>query len=110
MEVAITDITEVEKEISVSTTPEELAPHFEEAYKRQIPKLEIKGFRKGKAPLDMVKKLHGEAIEYGALDTIASDFYRQIVTERDIRTIGESTGSWRTSEAGRPRWRRRKII
>jgi len=89
MEVAITDITEVEKEISVSTTPQELAPHFEEAYKRQIPKLEIKGFRKGKAPLDMVKKLHGEAIEYGALDTIASDFYRQIITERDIQPIGE---------------------
>jgi trigger factor len=89
MEVAITDITEVEKEISVSTTPQELAPHFEEAYRRQIPKLEIKGFRKGKAPLDMVKKPHGEAIEYGALDTIASEFYRQIITEREIHTIGE---------------------
>lgn len=89
MEVAITDITDVEKEISIQTTPDELIPHFEEAYKNQLPKIEIKGFRKGKAPLEMVKKLHGELIEYNSLDTIATEFYRQIINERNIRPIGE---------------------
>jgi len=89
MEISITDITDVEKEIQIQTTAAELVPHFEEAYKRYQPKIEIRGFRKGKAPLDLVKKLHGESIEYNALDTIASDVYRKVVQERDLRPIGD---------------------
>ncbi|MBI4546734.1 MAG: trigger factor [Ignavibacteriae bacterium] len=89
MEVSITDITEVEKEIQIHASADELAPHFEEAYKRYQPKIEIKGFRKGKAPLDLIKKIYGESIEYDALDTIASNVYRQVVTEKDIQPIGQ---------------------
>lgn len=89
MEVSVTDINDVQKEIHIVATPEELIPHFEEAYKRQQPKVEIKGFRKGKAPLDLVKKLHGESIEYNSLDHIASDIYRIVVEERHIHPIGE---------------------
>jgi trigger factor len=89
MEVAITDISEVEKEISINVTFQELSPHFEKAYQEYLPKIEIKGFRKGRAPLDLVKKLHGESIEYSSLDSVASDFYRQVIEERDIHPIGE---------------------
>ncbi|MBI1802960.1 MAG: trigger factor [Ignavibacteriae bacterium] len=89
MDISITDISDVEKELQIQATAEELAPIFEKVYQKQRAKLEIKGFRKGKAPLDLVKKLHGEAIEYGSLDDVASDFYRQVVQERNIRPIGE---------------------
>ncbi len=89
MEVAITDITEVEKEISVNVPAEELTPHFEKAYQEYVPKIEIKGFRKGKAPLGLIKKLHGASIEYGSLDTVANTLYRQIIEERNIHPIGE---------------------
>jgi len=89
MDVSIADITEVEKELHIRATAEELVGHFEKAYKKQRAKIEIKGFRKGRAPLDLVKKLHGEAIEYGSLDDVASDFYRQVVQERNIKPIGE---------------------
>lgn len=89
MEVSISDITEIEKEISIQMTAAELLPYFEKAYQRQLPEIEIKGFRKGKAPLDMVKKMHGEAIEYKSLDSIASEAYKQVITERDIHPIGD---------------------
>src|SRR5690349_22883760 len=89
MEVSINDITEVQKEIQIEASAAELAPLFEDAYKRYQPKIEIRGFRKGKVPLAMVKKIHGESIEYNSLDTIAGDFYRKIVEERDIHPIGE---------------------
>jgi len=89
MDISITDISEVEKELHVQATAEELAPHFDKAYEKQRAKIEIHGFRKGKAPLELVKKLHGEAIEYGSLDDVASDFYRQVVLERNIQPIGE---------------------
>lgn len=89
MDVAIHDITEVEKEISIQVAADELVPHFEEAYKRYQPKLELKGFRKGRVPLEMVKKMYGEQIEYESLGTVATDFYRQAVKEKEIRPVGE---------------------
>ncbi len=89
MEVSITDITDVEKEIVINVSAEELSPHFEKAYKEYLPKIEIKGFRKGKAPIDLVKKIHGESIEYNSLDTVASNVYRSVIEERKIHPIGE---------------------
>lgn len=89
MEVSITDITDVEKEININVYAAELAPHFDKAYSEYLPKIEIKGFRKGKAPLDLVKKIHGEAIEYDSLSTVASDIYREVIQQRNINPIGE---------------------
>ena len=89
MEVAISSITDVEKELAIQISAEELAPHFEKAYRRSQPKFEVKGFRKGKVPLDLVKKMFAEQIEYDSLDTVASDLYREVAKEKNIEPIGE---------------------
>jgi trigger factor len=67
---------------------DELQPHFDQAYAKHRAKVELKGFRKGKAPLDLVKKLYGEAIEHEALDDIANTFYHQVMEERNIHPLG----------------------
>ncbi len=89
MEVAITDITDVEKEIQIQVPAQELVPHFEDAYKRERLKIEVKGFRKGKAPLELVKKIYGESIEYDSLSKIANDVYRRLTEEKNIEPLGE---------------------
>lgn len=89
MEAVTNDITEVEKELSVQLSADELIPHFEEAYRRVQSKVEIKGFRKGKAPLDIIKKMYGEQIEYDSLDVIATDIYRKVAKEKNIQPVGE---------------------
>jgi trigger factor len=91
VEVQINSRSEVVREIEITANAEELRPHFDKAYKEYRPKIEIRGFRKGKAPLDMVKKLYGEMIEHEYLDKIASEFYRQAVKEKDLKPIGEPT-------------------
>jgi trigger factor len=89
LEVTIHEVSEVSREVEVLANSEELQPHFDRAYKEYRPKLEIKGFRKGKAPLDLVKKLYGDLIENESLDTVASDLYRQVVIEKELKPIGE---------------------
>ncbi len=89
MDVSIIDISNIEKQLQVTLSQEELQPHFAKAYKREQAKIEIRGFRKGKAPLDMVKRMYGEAIEYEALDDIANDVFKQILTEKNIFPLGE---------------------
>jgi len=91
LEVNVHTKSEVSREIEIEANVGELQPHFDNAYKEYRPKIEIRGFRKGKAPLDMVKKLYGEMIEHEYLDKIASELYRQAVKEKDLKPIGEPT-------------------
>lgn len=89
MEVNISSLSKIEYEAEILVTSEELQPHFDKAYEKYRPKVEIKGFRKGKVPMAMVKKLYGEAIEQDSLDAVASEFYRVAMTERKIQPIGQ---------------------
>ncbi|HET9132139.1 MAG TPA: trigger factor family protein, partial [Terriglobia bacterium] len=89
MEVSVKELTDVSREVEITAQPGELEPHFEKAYKEYRPKIEIRGFRKGKAPLELVKKLYGEAIENDSLETVANELYRQVVKDRELKPIGE---------------------
>lgn len=88
MDVTITSISEVEHEADITVSNEELQPHFDRAYLDYRPKAEVKGFRKGKVPLHLIKRMFGETIEYQSLDTVATDLYRQAMLEREIHPIG----------------------
>ncbi len=89
MEINIQDLSEVSREVEIKATPEDLQPHFNKAYGEYRKKVEIRGFRKGKAPVDIIKKLYGDLIEHEALESIASDFYRQTIKEKNLKPIGE---------------------
>ena len=91
MEITITPISEVQHQAAIEASAEELQPHFQRAYEEFRPKAELRGFRKGKVPLEMVKKLYGEAIELDALDTIADTLYRRAMEEKNIRPLGQPT-------------------
>lgn len=88
MDVTVTSLNASEQEMEVVVSADELLPHFEKAYERARPKVEIKGFRKGKVPLSMVKKLYGETIEQESLDEITNDLYRQAVDQKKLEPVG----------------------
>lgn len=91
MEVTINTVSDVQREAEFSLTNTELQPHFERAYKKFSPKAEIKGFRKGKVPMAIVKNRYGEAIEQDALDDIATESFRSTMIERNIEPLGQPT-------------------
>ncbi len=90
LQVTITPLSGVQQEAEIEITQEELLPHFEKAYEKYRPKLELKGFRKGRVPLPMIKKLYGEAIERDSLDSIADDLYQKAMQEKDIHPLGKA--------------------
>ena len=91
MEVTVQSLSDVLREAEITATPEDLAPFFNKAYAEYRKKIEIRGFRKGKAPIDIVKKLYGDLIENDSLNEIATEFYRQAVKEKELKPIGEPT-------------------
>jgi trigger factor len=76
-------------ELTITVTPSEYAPFLEKASVRLSERANIKGFRKGKAPFDVIKKEVGEmAIMQEALeDVVKSSFFDAVKTDT-LETIG----------------------
>lgn len=77
------------REVVIEMTKADLAPHFEKAYQKAQPEIEIKGFRKGKVPLNLVKQKFGKQIENNAVEDIASEVFTSLVRGENIRPVGQ---------------------
>jgi trigger factor len=88
VQVTLSSQSDVQQEAEIQLTSTELQPWFDKAYVKYRAKAELKGFRKGKAPMEIIKKLYGEAIEHEALDDIANEVYHSAMEERNIHPLG----------------------
>lgn len=76
-------------EFTVTVTPGEYTKHLEAAAKRISDRTAIKGFRKGKAPYDIVKQHAGDmAILQEALESIVKETFYSTVMEEKLETVG----------------------
>lgn len=67
---------------------DETQKYFEEILKEEAKKITIPGFRKGKAPISLVKKMYGDALFYDKLDKIAQNKFWDEIDTLDIKVIG----------------------
>ncbi len=59
------------------------------AYKKNIKKMDVRGFRKGKAPLAIVEKLYGEGVFYNdAIEALYPDAFEAAVKEANLEVVG----------------------
>jgi trigger factor len=91
VEVTINTVSDCDREMSVNMSLEELQPHFDKAYHDAAPNLEIKGFRKGKVPMPIIKKMFGASIEYQTIEEITNDTFRKEIETRNINPLGTPT-------------------
>ena len=76
-------------EFTVTISPKDYQKHLETASQRISNRVAIKGFRKGKAPFDMVKKEMGEMkLMQEALEDIIQESFFQAVKLEKVDTIG----------------------
>lgn len=73
--------------VEVSATVAELEPYFDRAFNDFRKKVKLEGFRKGKVPMPLIKRMYGEAIRVEALDEIVNDLFRAICVEQDLRPV-----------------------
>ncbi|PIW36523.1 MAG: trigger factor [Candidatus Kerfeldbacteria bacterium CG15_BIG_FIL_POST_REV_8_21_14_020_45_12] len=78
-------------ELTIEVSVEELQPHIDEAAKRISKEVEIKGFRKGKVPYDVLAKHVGEATIYEeAFNSVVESTYPQAVDEQKLQVVGRA--------------------
>ena len=62
MNATVEQINSVQHRVKVEITAEAVNAAFDEVYRRLQKKAKIQGFRPGKAPLNMIKKLYGATV------------------------------------------------
>ncbi len=76
--------------MTLTLEPSEYQPKLDENYKQAQANLQIKGFRKGKVPMAMVKRLIGKEIESETVEAIANELFPKVVSEQKIKLVGRA--------------------
>lgn len=83
METTINKVGPVEYELEISATAEDLASDFDKALRTYRKQVDLKGFRKGKVPIGMLKKMYGKTIGHEISEKFVEEVYQETVLEGD---------------------------
>ena len=97
MEITVTAHNDWQRELAILVPAERVNAAVDGALHRYARRAQLRGFRKGKAPLDMVRRVHGDAIESGAVQ----DLIPQVVQEAADREGFESVASPQVNQVER---------
>ena len=88
---ALKKTTEVEKnlyEIEFDVDKETFEAAIEKVYRKEVKKINVPGFRKGKAPRSMIEKMYGKGVFYeDAINEIIPDAYENAIKETDLKVV-----------------------
>jgi trigger factor len=88
MSYIIENVNSCTKKLVFNFEKVDLSKEIKEALIAKQANSNLKGFRKGKAPLEMVQKLFGPQVENDALYRFISDQYYQAVKKENLRAVG----------------------
>lgn len=73
-----------------SVTPEEFEAGLQKSYKKNVKKINIPGFRKGKAPRVIIERTYGKEIFYeDAINFVLPDAYDKAIEENDLSPVAQ---------------------
>lgn len=76
-------------ELTIAVSPEELEAGKQAAFKKNGKKITVPGFRKGKAPRQLIEKLYGEGVFFeDAVNIAYPPAYDKAVEEAGLRSVG----------------------
>ena len=97
----VEDINGCTKKIKFTFEPLDLSGEVKNALAKKRKEVNLKGFRKGKAPLEMVEKLYGPQIETDALNSFIQNEFFNAITSENIQMVGHPTFENMKYEAGK---------
>lgn len=87
MKTSVETVSGVEKRIRVEIPPDEVARRIEEGYAEVRRAVPFRGFRKGKAPLSMVKRLFKDHVESEVAERLVKESIADTVKENNLRVL-----------------------
>jgi len=89
LEFKVNDISQSEKEVEVSLSYDEIRNEIDREVKKEVSKIQVPGFRKGKVPKQILKQRFGDTLEFEASEKVANSRFWQLAKENNLRPIGQ---------------------
>lgn len=102
MKPTVENVSKLERKISFQIPPEEVAKAFEKSFRELQKNVEIKGFRKGKVPMDKVKALYGDRAQSDVIQSLVEDNFFKALDEAKIDPINQPKLDMKPLEEGKP--------
>lgn len=85
---------EIERNVKIEVPRSEYKKEFDKALQRATSVAQIKGFRKGKVPKDLLLKMYGESIHYEVLDDLTMKVMQRALEEKKMNVVGRPKVSY----------------
>lgn len=102
MKPTVENVSKLERKMSFQIPPEEVAKAFESSYKELQKTAEIKGFRKGKVPMDKVKALYGDRVQSNVIQRLVEENFFKALDEANLDPINQPQLDMKPLEEGKP--------
>lgn len=103
MKVSVEKLPGSEARVDVDFSWEELEKASDKAFRKLVQKIDIPGFRRGKAPRSLVERRYGkEYIYQEGLDDLMNETYRSAIKENDITPLAKPEIDAPELEIGQP--------
>lgn len=84
-------ISSLERKLNIEVPASVVSAAFDNAFKRVQRQAEIKGFRKGKAPIAMIKSMYRERVVSDVIQNLIQENYGKALDEHDLSPLGAPT-------------------
>lgn len=101
MSYSVEEVNDCTKKIVFNFETLDLTKEIGQALKEKQKNANLKGFRKGKAPLSMVEKFYGPEVESDALNRFVQNQLFEAINKEDIRVVGYPNFENMKYEAGK---------
>lgn len=103
MKVSVEKLPSSEAVVAVDFSWDEVQQASDKAYRKLVQKIDVPGFRRGKAPRSLLERRLGkESIYQEGLDDLMTETYRNALKEYDITPLGQAEVDAPVFEIGQP--------
>lgn len=83
----IEEINSVQRRVKVSVAPAVVTRAFDDAYRNIQKKAKLQGFRPGKAPLTLIKKLYSDSVRGEVVESLINKHLFEVLREKKINPV-----------------------
>ncbi|SEA12780.1 trigger factor [Desulfuromusa kysingii] len=89
MKVTVEDLSPIKKKLSLEIAADVVAVELENAYKKIAKTADIKGFRKGKVPKEILKQHYGSRAQYDATGPLINNTLYKALLDNEIEAVSQ---------------------
>ncbi len=89
LEVAVTDISQVKKDLTIEVAAEEVKAEFDKTYESYSRYAKVPGFRPGRVPIGVVKQRFGKDVKDEVLGRLLPHALQHALSDNKLNVVGE---------------------